>query len=204
MTNLPININTFGFVQREKCNGISVKYKCGRDFLYYALNYYIPSEFNQNTNNPEQIERKGLFGLSVPTTFAWAMLQFAKMPELLKRHSLSMRINKRKIENFMDFVFAMLFSRISHDEAVKLIEQNVDSGSVAGLDLALRFQGLEDHIMFVYGYDENNFYVFDTNKIPNLEYEKTTDDDKFIMKLPRSVVRARWKRFSRVWEVKKM
>ena len=79
MTYLLININTFGFVHREKCKGVSVKYKCGRDFLYYALNYYVPSEFNQHINNPEQIEKKRLFGFSVPATLAWTMLPFILM-----------------------------------------------------------------------------------------------------------------------------
>ncbi|OHA32252.1 MAG: hypothetical protein A2928_01195 [Candidatus Taylorbacteria bacterium RIFCSPLOWO2_01_FULL_45_15b] len=203
MTYLPININTFGFVHREKCKGVSVKYKCGRDFLYYALNYYVPSEFNQHINNPEQIEKKRLFGLSVPATFAWTMLQFIKIPALLKKYSFSIRINKRKVESFLGFLWAIVFSRISHDESLDLIEQNIDNGSVVGIDIGLRFQGLEDHIMFVYGYDEDNFYVFDTNRIPKLEYEKITNDEKFIMRLPKDAVRKRWKKFSRIWEVKK-
>jgi hypothetical protein len=201
MINLPININTFGFVHREKCNGVSVRYKCGRDFLYYALNYYIPSKFNQDINNPKQIEKERLFGLPISPPFAWAMLQFIKIPKLLKKYSLDLKINKRKIGSFWSFIVAMILSRISHDNAINIIEQNINDGLAVGLDIALRFHGLEDHIMFVYGYDTDNFYVFDTNKIPKLEYEKITDDDKFIMKLPRSVVRVRWKKFSRVWEV---
>lgn len=204
MTNLPINLNTFGFVEREKINGISVKYKCGRDFIYYALNYYIPSEFNQTTNNPEQIDKKNIFGFPVSTMFAWTMLQFVKMPRLLKNHSLTLSINKIDIENYFDFIRAMIFSRIKHDDAIKMIEHNINCGNAVGIDIALRFQGLEDHIMFVYGYDDDNFYVFDTNKIPKLEYEKITDDEKFIMKLPRKIVKERWKKFSRVWVVQKL
>jgi hypothetical protein len=203
MKNLPINLNTFGFVQREKLGNVTIKYKCGRDFVYYALNYYFPSEFNQNVNNPKQIDRENIFGLSVPTAFSWSMLQFVKMPRLLNKYLLILRINKRKVDSFWNFIVAMIFSRISHDKAINLIENSIDRGNVVGVDIALRFQGLEDHIMFVYGYDEDNLYVFDTNKIPVLEYEKITDDEKFIMKLPRRVIKERWKKFSRVWEISK-
>ncbi|MEQ1666564.1 MAG: hypothetical protein ABL927_14460, partial [Bdellovibrionales bacterium] len=178
-------------------------YKCGRDFIYYELNYYFPSEFNQNVNNPKQIDRENIFGLSVPTAFSWSMLQFVKMPRLLNKYLLILRINKRKVDSFWNFIVAMIFSRISHDKAINLIENSIDRGNVVGVDIALRFQGLEDHIMFVYGYDEDNLYVFDTNKIPVLEYEKITDDEKFIMKLPRRVIKERWKKFSRVWEISK-
>ncbi len=203
MKNLPINLNTFGFVQREKLGNVTIKYKCGRDFVYYALNYYFSSEFNQNVNNPKQIDRENIFGLSVPTAFSWSMLQFVKMPRLLNKYLLILRINKRKVDSFWNFIVAMIFSRISHDKAINLIENSIDRGNVVGVDIALRFQGLEDHIMFVYGYDEDNLYVFDTNKIPVLEYEKITDDEKFIMKLPRRVIKERWKKFSRVWEISK-
>ncbi len=201
MKNLPINSDSFGFVRREKYKGRTLKYKCGRDFLYYTLNYYNPLEFNKVLNNPKEIEIKGIFGLTVPTALAWTMFQFNKVPRLLKKHELTLQINDRKIETFFGFIRAMIFSRISYDKAIRLVENNIDNGSVVGVDVALRFQGLEDHIMFVYGYDEDNLYIFDTNKIPKLEYEKITDDEKFIMKLPRNVVKNRWKRFSRVWEV---
>ena len=204
MKKLPINLDTFGFVQRETHNGVTVKYKCGRDFLYYALSYYFPTKFNINVNNPEQIDKKGVFGLSVSSLFAWTMLQFIRMPKFLMENKIVLNINQKKVSNYFDFIKAMIFSRMSYDNAVRLIEKNVDEGNAVGLDLALRFQGLEDHIMFVYGYDEDNLYVFDTNKIPVLEYEKMTSDEKFIMKLPRNVIKSRWKKFSRVWEIFKL
>lgn len=204
MTNLQINLDTFGFVQREKCNGVTVKNKCGRDFLYYALTYYLPSKFNQNLINPEQINKQSIFGLSLPAAFAWTMLQFIKMPKFLKKHSLVLSINKVKVSNFIDFIRAMLFSRISYDEAINLIENNISQGRTVGLDIALRFQGLEDHVMFVYGYYAENFYVFDTHKVSILNYEKITDDERYIMKISRDEVRKRWKRFGRVWEVSKL
>ncbi len=204
MKNLPIDIDTFGFVQRESHNGVTVKYKCGRDFLYYALSYYFPSKFNRSFNNPEQIDKKGTFGFSVSTSFAWTMLQFIRMPKFLMENKLALSINQKKVSNYLGFIKAMIFSRISYDKAVRLIEKKVNEGNVVGLDLALRFQGLEDHILFVYGYDEKDFYVFDTNKIPKLEYEKITEDERFIMKVSRDTVKKRWKMFSRVWEVSKL
>lgn len=204
MKNLPINLDTFGFVKREACNGVTVKYKCGRDFLYYALSYYFPSKFNKNVNSPEQIDKKRIFGFPVPTLFAWTMLQFIRIPKFLMENKLVLSLNQRKVYNYFDFIKAMMFSRISYDKAIMLIEKNIDNGSAVGLDLALRFEGLEDHVLFVYSYDENDFYVFDTNKVPRLEYEKITEDGRFIMRISRDTVKKRWKMFSRVWEVSKL
>ncbi len=74
MEHLPLDIKNFGFVQREICNGITVKYKCGRDFLYYALHFLLPSKFNPETNNPQEIDRNHFFGLTVPVWLAWTQL----------------------------------------------------------------------------------------------------------------------------------
>ena len=48
-----------------------------------------------------------------------------------------------------------------------------------------------------------NFYVFDTQKVKKLEYEKITskDDERFIMKLSKDIIRKRWTRFGRVWTI---
>jgi hypothetical protein len=200
---LPIDINAFGFVEREIVNNVTIKYKCGRDFFYYALNYFMPKEFNKNQNFPTEIENKKLFGLSVPTMFAWTMLQFYKVPKLFKEYSLRLSINNKKINTFFDFVSAMIFSRISFNDAIQAVKQNISEGNVVGVDIALRLQGLEDHIMFVYGYNDNELYVFDTNKIPKLEYDRLTNDDRFIMKLPIDIIKKRWKMFSRIWIIAK-
>ena len=203
MFHLPLDIEKFGFVQREICNGLTVKYKCGRDFLYYALHYLLPSQFNPQLNNPQEIDKNRYFGLTVPVWLAWTQLQFYKMPAFLKRHSLELRINSIRITNSLKFVYAMLFSKITYENAMQKIEDDVTNGLASGVDLALRWQGLEDHVLFVYGYDEENLYVFDTNKVTGLEYEKLTGDNRFYMKLPKSVIKKRWKTFSRVWEVRK-
>lgn len=202
MINLPIDLNSFGFVQREKNNGSIVKNKCGRDFLYYVLHYLLPTRFNANFNNPEQIESRRLFGFSVPPSyFSWTQLQFYNLPVFLKENNLILKINKRVIYSFLDFISAILFSRISYNEAINIIETNIKNGKVIGIDIGLKFYGLMDHVMFVYGFDEEYLYVFDTHKVPYLEYEKTTNDARYIMKLSRIEAKKRWTRFGRVWEI---
>ena len=42
MRNLAINLETFGFIERERLSDGKIKiFRCGRDFLYYAFNYYF-------------------------------------------------------------------------------------------------------------------------------------------------------------------
>lgn len=204
MFHLPLDIEKFGFVQRETCGGLTIKNKCGRDFLYYSLHYLLPLQFNAHSNNPQEIEAKYYFGITVPAWLAWTQLQFYKMPSFLKSHSLELSINDVKITSPLVLAYSMLFSRVTYENAIRKIEDAVKSGLVSGVDLALRWQGLEDHVLFVYGYDEDNLYVFDTHKVPRLEYEKLTTNNRFYMRLPKSVIRKRWKTFSRVWEVHKV
>jgi hypothetical protein len=202
MIHLPREIEQFEFAQRETRNGSMVAYKCGRDFLYYALHYFHPERFNRASHGPQGLDRS--FGIAVPTGLAWTQLQFYKMPSHLRQHSLALMINNRQIVRFSDFVRAMLFSRIPYAEAIESIERAVDEGDIAGVDLAMRWHGLEDHVLFVYGYDSENLYVFDTFKVPRLEYERLTNDDRYYMKLPKSVIKKRWKMFSRVWKVQRI
>ena len=159
MIHLPINLETFGFVQREKNNGVTVIYKCQRDFLYYALHYFFPALFNQENNNPKQIEEKGLFGLPVPYLLAWTNFQVYKVPSILKKYSLHLFINKREIRSYIGLVFSLLFSRISYEEAIEIVEKDIQEHNVVAIDIAFKFQGLEDHILFVYGYDEYNLHL---------------------------------------------
>ena len=62
--------------------------------------------------------------------------------------------------------------------------------------------GLLDHVMFVYRYDESNFYVFDSHQVSNLEYEKADGENRYYMKLPKSIVIKRWSKFGRVWIIR--
>jgi len=203
--NLPTDIKKFGFVERETRNGHSLKNRCGRDFLYYALHYHYPNEFNPEHNNPEQIESKRFFGIPVPATFAWTQLQFIYLPKFLRSKSLSLEVNNNFINSFWDFFKAILFSRITYREALLKVEENIRSGDVVGIDIAMAFGGLLDHVLFVYGFDEDSLYVCDTRKVSIIEYEKVDKTDSvYYMKISKPEVKKRWKRFSRIWEVKKV
>ena len=116
----------FGFVEREKINRTFLKNRCGRDFLYYALHYYYPEDFNSHHNNPEEIEAKRLFGKSVPAVFAWSQLQFISLPKFLRSKSLSLKISNRQINSFKDFFNAILFSRITYPFSLPIIQNLPD------------------------------------------------------------------------------
>lgn len=205
MKNLPINLNTFGFVEREKNNsGKYILNRCGRDFLYYALHYFYPKKYNQSVNNPQYIQKHNIFGLSVYPWFAWTLLQFVYVPKLLIKHDLELFINNKQIKSFFDFYKTILKpSKIVATQRIKEIELAIDSGFISGINISIGLKNLFfDHIMMVYGYDENNLYVFDTHQVPCLEYEKITKDNRFLMKLPKLIVQKRWSLFGRVWIIK--
>ena len=61
--------------------------------------------------------------------------------------------------------------------------------------------GLLDHVMFVYGYDADNLYIFETTETP-IEYERLPGEFPHIMKLSKYEIRKRWTKFGRLWEVK--
>jgi hypothetical protein len=204
MKTLPINLDTFGFVEREKKNGKLVIFRCGRDFLYYALTYYKPDIYNPNDLCPTEIERRGIFGLRMPWWMMWSALQFIKVPKTLKQNNLYLTINGKHIRHYFDFLFAHIFpKKISAGDALSAVEASVDKGEVSAIDIGIGSFGLVDHVLFVYGYDNDNLFVFDTQKLPMLEYEKQTKegDNRFIMKLPKQIVRKRWTRWGRVWIV---
>lgn len=204
MKSLPINLDSFGFVEREKKNGKPIIFRCGRDFLYYALTYYKPDTFSPNKLCPEKIERSGVFGLHVPWWMMWSALQFTKVPDTLKQNGLHLAINGKYIRNYFDFLLAhILPKKIRVDYALSAVETSVNKGEVSAIDIGISMFGLVDHVLFVYGYDDESLFVFDTQKLPMLEYEKQTEesDKRFIMKLPKSVVFKRWTRWGRVWTI---
>mgnify|MGYP001563593309 CR=1 FL=1 len=204
MKTLPINLNTFDFFEREYINGKKVLNKCGRDFLYYSLHYYFPDKFNKNINNPLLIDKNKIFGFPVKAGFAWLMIQFFKVPALFKELGLSLSINGKQVKTFGNFVTSIISpNKKSAEEAMREVEKVIDIGSVAGIDISVSLWGLIDHVIFVYGYDENNLYVFDTHKVSGLEYEKVTEDNKYIMKISKDIIKKRWTRFGRIWVVKK-
>ncbi len=204
MKTLPINLNTFGFVRREEKNGKPIIFRCGRYFLYYALAYYEPDTFNPNGFCPAEIERKGIFGLQMPWWMMWSALQFTKVPSTLKQNGLYLSINGKHIRHYFDFLFAhVLPKKISVNEALAVVEASVNKGEVSAIDIGIGLFGLVDHVLFVYGYDDENLFVFDTQKLPMLEYDKQTEegDKRFIMKLSKNVVFKRWTRWGRVWTI---
>lgn len=204
MKTLPIDLKTFGFVEREYINGKVVRNKCGRDFLYYGLHYYFPEKFNKNLNNPVLIEKNKIFGFPVNAIFAWTMIQFYKVPALSKDLGLSLSINSKQIKTFGNFVTSIISpNKKLAEQAINEVEKNIDMGFVTGIDILHSLWGLVNHVIFVYGYDENNLYVFDTRQVGGLEYEKITDDDKYIMKISKDVIKERWTRFGRVWVIKR-
>ena len=199
---LPINLNGFGFVQREKRNGKAIKYRCGRDFLYYTLHYYYPKKYNPSKLSPANIEASEIFGPQMPWWLMWTGFAFRNVPDVFRVEKLNLTINSLTIESFSQLLQVFLLpKKVKYSKAINIIEKSVDRNIVSGIDLSLGCWGLVDHIMFVYGYDENNFYVFDTHKVKGLNYKKMTNDKRFIMQLPKNEVKQRWKRFSRIWIV---
>lgn len=205
---LQLDLESFGFVQREKRGDAAVAFRCGRDFLYYVLHYYQPNKYNPQNLNPKQIEDVGVFGARLPWWFMWSSLQFTRVPKLMRDAGLELCINNRHIKSFASFFWSIAAPRrVSVEDALRVVEDSIDKKEVVGIDISLGLFGLVDHILFVYAYDAENLYVFDTHDLgKKLEYEKLTpeSDNRFIMKLPKSIIRKRWTRFGRVWTVKKV
>ncbi len=110
---LPIDLNTFAFVEREFVEGPigpeKILNQCDRDFLYYCLTYYYPEKFNRETNNPRQIREKGIFGNpNVPMWLKSTGIGFLKVPELLRSLDLNLKINGNKINNYFQFILVPL------------------------------------------------------------------------------------------------
>jgi hypothetical protein len=202
MITLKKNLSDFSFFEREKANGKTVANKCGRDFLYYVLNFYFPHEFNDKLNNPVKIEEQNLFGTTTHSSFAWTQIQFDNVANFLNQKDLRLTINSSEVKGYLSFVKAILFARKKYDEAVKEVEFAIAHNEAVGIDISLGVFGLLDHVLFVYGYDTDNFYVFDTHRVPLLEYEPIGVNN-FYYRLPKKVAESRWTRFGRVWIVKK-
>lgn len=201
MKHLPINLDTFSFYSREVVNGKVLKNRCGRDFLYYALVYKRNSEYGKGKIEANQLEQNGDFGVSVPAWLAWIQIQFMKVHKYLKKKDLYLKINNRRIYSFFTFISAILFSRISFQDAMLCVESNIDERFVVGIDVSIGFGGLLDHVMFVYGYDDKNLYVFETTNTP-INYTSISNKYPQVMQLPKAEIQKRWTRFGRVWEVK--
>ncbi|OHA26797.1 MAG: hypothetical protein A3C06_01515 [Candidatus Taylorbacteria bacterium RIFCSPHIGHO2_02_FULL_46_13] len=203
MKTLPIELNAFPFYTREKSNEKQLKNRCGRDFIYYALCYYHPDTFGNAGITPIEIDRRKLFGFPVPSWLAWTQIQFYKIASFLRKNELKLSINNINVNSFFDFLNCTLFSRSTFEHAIQKIEKGISSGTAMGIDIKVGAGGLLDHVMFVYGYDEENLYVFDTVKAP-LDYTRITTDNRMYMKLAKEEVKRRWTRFGRVWEIRRV
>ncbi len=202
-----LDLNKFGFVNREKdSKNRIVKNRCGRDFLYYSLNFIEPEKFNPENLNPLTIENRNIFGLKLPSSFIWTGLTFKNIPKLLSDKGYFLTINSIKIKSYFDIIYSLFF-RAPEDffESMKVLKDCIDNGKIVGIDISISLGGLVDHVMFVYGYDKDNLYVFDTHKAYSINYTKITpeNDNRFIMKLPFSTIEKSWTRFSRIWIIDK-
>lgn len=193
-------LSEISFYSREQIKGKTISNKCGRDFLYYVLNYHQPRIFNAEYNNPRAIDEKHLFGTPTRAGLAWTQIQFRCVPKLLNKFSLRLLINGKYISSYFLFLRATLFSRTSFKMAMATVENAIRHNQTVGVDISLGWAGFLDHVLFVYGFDENNLYVFDTHKVKNLEY-KSVENSFYYYALPKSVIKKRWTRFGRVWEV---
>ena len=200
MKALKRNVGPIGFLNRENdSSGRLAKFRCGRDFLYYTLNYYYPEKFNPSNNNSFEIERQHMLGLRLPWWLMWTQLQFMYLPKLFSRLGLKLTINGAEINSFFLLLVSLSIPQKSNaEEKIKEIEKAIDSSHASGIDISLRLGGLIDHVLFVDGYDNENFYVLDTHQVPGLEYEKLTNDNKYYMRLSKHIVKKRWTRFGRV------
>lgn len=203
MKTLNKGINQIDWVGREQRKGKTVSNKCGRDFLYLALNYLYPEKYNPETNSPVLIETRRLFGFPVPPYLAWTQIQFFNLAGFLKKENIELKINDKKINSYLSFVWGNLFSKISYTEALDKIEKCIDKDIPCAVDISIAggIMVLLDHVMFVYGYDEENLYVIDSHTVKNVGYE-LIDEKAHLYKLSKSIIRSRWSKFGRVWEMR--
>lgn len=84
------------------------------------------------------------------------------------------------------------------------IERCVDANIACAVDMPVgkKWMLFLDHVMFVYGYDDDNLYVFDTLSVPLVAYERMNTDVHYY-KLPKAVIRKNWSSLGRVWRIEK-
>jgi hypothetical protein len=164
------------------------------------LAYYFPLKFGLGKLTAYDMEHKGHFGISVPASLAGLMVQFCRVPKYFKKLGLQIVINDYKVNSFFDFCWAIIFSRMAYEQAIINIEKMVDCNEATGVDIGVMYWGLANHVLFVYGYDDENLYVFETIRAP-IQYENIDTKYPNLMKLPKTEIKKRWTRFGRVWNV---
>ena len=206
MKTLAKPLSAFSFVSRERRNGETTAFKCGRDFLYFALHFYEPEVFSAEKISPVEIDKQRLFGTPMPKWLAWTQLQFSNLPTFLKRQGYTLYINDKKISSYRVFVWATLFSGLKTRKVdpVKNIELLIDINVPCAIDLPIKkgLLVLVDHVLFVYGYDDEYLYVIDTLTVPGIGYEKVAGQAG-LYRLPKTVIEEKWSIFGRVWRLEK-
>ncbi len=208
MKTLSRPLDTVGFAEREMREGKPVSFKCSRDFLYYALNFYFPERFNPSAIGPAEIDRRKLFGEPQPKLLAWTQLQLANAPKYLESLGLALHINDRRIRSYADLIlvnaFGGIFAAQPFEKAMRSIERCVDEDVACAVDLPVgkKWMVYLDHVMFVYGYDDENLYVLDTLPVSLVPYERMREDVHFY-RLPKAAIRKQWSTLGRVWRVVK-
>jgi hypothetical protein len=197
------DLSEISFVEREKIRGRYVGNRCGRDFLYYAFHYLKPDIYNKSNVDHTKLGKQ--LGLTLPAYMAWTNFQFIRLENVLKEGGFKLKINNVEVGSFFTFLLTILLNISKPFEKVKnKIEENIDNNVVTGIDVSISLSGLLDHVMFVYGYDNDYYYIFDTHQSPKLNYEQVTEEYPFLMKIKKDEVKKRWKMFSRIWEVEKI
>lgn len=97
MKHLPIDSNNWEFVTREKDPaGKTVIFRCGRNFLYYALHYYHPQIFNLALGGPQALEAT-IGKRTVPTWLLFSALHLRQLPAILLQHNLLLHIDTQPV-----------------------------------------------------------------------------------------------------------
>lgn len=196
-----INLQNFGFVQREKKNNRIVKNRCLRDFLYYVLHYYFPEVFNPDFITPQVIEDIRLFGFKIPEYLPAGGAQYSGIAKLLRAYKLKLELNGKKIQNKKDFLKYFIFKRgISYDNLIKLIKEYLKNNIACGIDVPIKL--LYDHIIFVYKIDKANIYLIDTHKSSYVNYKKISKNkNKFLMAYKLEDLKKDWDFRGLLWAV---
>jgi hypothetical protein len=199
---LPINTETFNFYEREKnSHGTYITNKCWRDYFYYALHYLYPEKFNNKICPPIELETK--LGFRFSPVLAWTMLQFVRHQNFLKDNNVILSVSGKKLNSWVGFLWNVIstlyISSSRKNELIKYAMLSVVENKAVGLDIGMNYFNTLDHVMFVQGFDNEYFYVFDTRTIPGIKYEKI-DNNKPIYRIDIKEVE---KKILRVWVVSK-
>lgn len=211
MVKLPIDLNTFGFVTRERDQkGRIKKNRCGRDALYYVFHYYFPDVFSPGKLNPEKIERERFFGFKILDNFpAYSGTALNKVPQVLRKFGITTEANGRLLAGGRKFLSTCLFrekrGRLPFVKLKQEIISLLNLGIACVIDLPAPEMGFGmNHVMFIYGIDDGYLYVIDTWKLECFEYEKIgNSESKYLMKFAFKDIVRRWNLGGVLWVFKK-